>query len=158
MKPCAFALAMLAALPALAAEPFEPIDVFSLQYATDPELSPDGKAVAYVRTVMDIKSDRSLGNLWLAATDGKSNRPLTSGPHNARSPVWSPDGKKLLYIANDDGSNQLYLRWMDSGQTARLTNLTQSPGNISFSPDKIKDIHLLSNPRSSSRIASTVRY
>ncbi|MED5525084.1 MAG: S9 family peptidase [Pseudomonadota bacterium] len=135
MKPCAFALAMLAALPALAAEPFEPIDVFSLQYATDPELSPDGKAVAYVRTVMDIKSDRSLGNLWLAATDGKSDRPLTSGPHNARSPVWSPDGKKLLYIANDDGSNQLYLRWMDSGQTARLTNLTQSPGNISFSPD-----------------------
>lgn len=129
------ALSLVLALPALAADPFTPMDVFSLEYAASPQLAPNGKTVAYVRTAMDIKTDRSYGNLWLVDSDGKHHRPLTSGPHSARSPVWSPDGKQLLYIANDDGSSQLYLRWLDSGETARLTNLTDSPGDISFSPD-----------------------
>ncbi|QSX34877.1 S9 family peptidase [Shewanella avicenniae] len=127
-------LAAAVAVPALA-DPFQPIDVFDLEYASNPQISPNGNQVVYVRTAMDIKTDHSYGNLWLVDSKGEQHRPITSGPQNTSSPVWSPDGKQLLYVSDQDGSNQLYLRWMDNGQTARLTNLTSYPTNVSFSPD-----------------------
>ncbi len=74
-------------------------------------------------------------NLWIIRSDGTDNRPLTTGVANASSPRWSPDGTRLLYVSNEDGQAQLYLRWMDSGQTAMLTHLTHAPGGISWSPD-----------------------
>ena len=54
---------------------------------------------------------------------------------NDRSPRWSPDGKKLLYVSAKEASSQLYLRWMDNGVEARLSNLPSSPGGLSWSPD-----------------------
>ena len=51
------------------------------------------------------------------------------------SPRWSPDGTRLAYVSAAEGSPQLYVRWMDSGQTALLTNLVQAPGAIAWSPD-----------------------
>ena len=42
---------------------FEPIDVFSLEYATDPQISPDGDRIVYVRRFMDIMTDRTRSNL-----------------------------------------------------------------------------------------------
>ncbi len=133
MKTPLLLVAVLAA-PVLA-EPFSPLDVFDLEYATSPQISPNGKQIAYIRTAMDIKTDHSYGNLWLVNSNGGQPRPITSGPHNIASPVWSPNGKQLLYVSNQDGSNQLYLRWLDNGDTARLTNVTGYPTNLSFSPD-----------------------
>ena len=110
-------------------------DIFQLEYAADPQISPSGDRIVYTRNFMDIMSDRVKSNLWLTDFDGSDSRPLTTGSLNDYSPRWSPDGKKLLYLSNNDGTTQIYLRWMDSGQTARLTNLTGSPGNITWSPD-----------------------
>jgi len=114
---------------------FQLLDVFQLEYANDPQISPDGKRIVYVRTSLDIMSDRSRGNLWIINTNGSNHRPITSGNRSDFSPRWSPDGKKLLYGSTVEGSVQLYLRWMDTGQTAKLTNLTSSPGGVSWSPD-----------------------
>jgi len=83
---------------------------------------------------MDIMSDRARSDIWIVGFDGADHRPVTTGGR-ARSPRWSPDGKRLLFVSSSQGSTQLFVRWMDSGQTARLTNLTQSPSDIAWSPD-----------------------
>ena len=112
-----------------------PADVFELEYASDPQISPDGTKIVYVRNSMDIMSDRRRTSLWIINYDGTDNRPLAAGEANYSSPRWSPDGSRLLYVANTAGSNQLYLRWMDTGQTAKLTNLQRSPRGFVWSPD-----------------------
>jgi dipeptidyl aminopeptidase/acylaminoacyl peptidase len=111
------------------------IDVFQLEYADDVQISPDGNRVVYVRVSHDIMTDRARRNLWVVNADGTNNRPLRSESRNFSSPRWSPDGTRLAYVSAADGSPQLYVRWMDSGQTALLTNLVEGPGAIAWSPD-----------------------
>ncbi|HLA70036.1 MAG TPA: S9 family peptidase [Steroidobacteraceae bacterium] len=111
------------------------IDVFQLEYADDVQISPDGSRIAYVRVSHDIMTDRARRNLWIVNSDGTNNRPLLSGIRSFSSPRWSPDGTRIAYVSAAEGSPQLYVRWMDSGQTALLTNLTEPPDAITWSPD-----------------------
>ncbi|MEP7336350.1 MAG: S9 family peptidase, partial [Acidobacteriota bacterium] len=110
-------------------------DVFNLELAADPQISPDGKRVVYVRQFADVMTDRRCSNLWIVNVDGTDHRPLTTGNFNDTAPRWSPDGTQLIYISNREGSAQIYRRWMDTGQTAKITNITQSPANIAWAPD-----------------------
>jgi acylaminoacyl-peptidase len=114
---------------------FQLIDVFQLEYAADPQISPDGTTIVYARNFMDIMKDRRRSNLWILKADGTDHRPLTSGNQNDASPRWSPDGKRLAYVSGSDGSAQIYCRWMDTGQTAKLTQLTSPPRGLTWSPD-----------------------
>ena len=114
---------------------FQSEDIFNLEYVSDLRVSPDGKQVAYVRRSNDIMTDSTRSNIWLASVDGKSHRPLLSSKKSYYSPRWSPDGKRLAYLSNEEGKPQLYVRWMDTGQTALLTNVTSSLGNITWSPN-----------------------
>ena len=117
------------------AQRFRPIDVFGLEYASEPQISPNGRLIVYMRNFMDIMKDVRRQNLWIINRAGNDHRPLTSGSRNDAWPRWSPDGRRLLYVSSADGSAQIYLRWMDSGQTARLTQLARSPGSMTWSPD-----------------------
>jgi dipeptidyl aminopeptidase/acylaminoacyl peptidase/ankyrin repeat protein/outer membrane protein assembly factor BamB len=114
---------------------FQPIDVFKLEYASDPQVSPDGKQVVYVRNSMDIMKDRPRSRLWIINVDGSDHRPLTSGDANESSPRWSPDGKRLLFVSDAGGTPQLHCRWMDRGDTTQLTRLPSGPINPAWSPD-----------------------
>ncbi len=130
------ALGLTLPLPSVAEEAqFEPLDVFELEWAADPQISPDGTQIAYVRYFMDVMADRRRSNIWLVDFDGSSHRPLTSGNHSNTSPRWSPSGDRLLYVSSEDGSAQLHMRWMDTGQSAKITRLTHPRGSISWSPD-----------------------
>jgi hypothetical protein len=116
-----------AAKPALKA-----LDVFDLQWVSDPEIAPDGRSIAYVRMSYDIKADRPRGVIWLVGTDGKHARPL-SGAVSSSSPRWSPDGTRLAYLgAAADGSTQLFIYWSESGVTAAISNFTESPGGLAW--------------------------
>ena len=114
---------------------FEPMDVFDLEWASDPRVSPDGKTVVYVRKSNDIMKDRERSNLWQVSVDGTNHRPLYSGLNNIRSPRWSPNGEKLAFISNETGSQQIHVRWIDNGETALISQLQASPSNLSWSPD-----------------------
>jgi len=120
---------------ALGQDLFSARDVFELEYATDPQIAPDGERIAYVRRSNDIMTDRTRSNIWLLRADGSDHRPLLSGTANYSSPRWSPDGTRLSYLSNEERGSQLYVRWMDTGQTALLTNIQNSASNISWSPD-----------------------
>jgi acylaminoacyl-peptidase len=111
---------------------FEPMDVFRLEYASDPQISPDGKRVVYVRTFMDIKKDRRRSNLWVINVDGNDHRALTSGDGNERLPRWSPDSTRLVYLS---GEHDLMCHWRDSGNVGRLARLPAEPLGIAWSPD-----------------------
>lgn len=114
---------------------FQPEDVFELEWASDPQISPDGSQVVFVRNFFDIMTDRQRSNLWIINFDGSDPRPLTTGNLNYGAPRWAPDGRRLLYVSTEEGSAQLFVRWMDTGQTAKLTNLTEAPSGLSWSPD-----------------------
>lgn len=135
----AMAVALLAhphALPAQgAANKLGVMDEFQIQLPTDPQISPDGKKIVYVRRFADPMTDRRYSNLWMINADGTDQRPLTTGDHSDASPRWSPDGTRIAYLGDEDGKEQIYVRWMDSGQTARITDLENSPGAINWSPD-----------------------
>ncbi len=114
---------------------FTPEDVFDLEYASDPRVSPDGRSVVYVRRSNDIMTDKTRSSLWQVDAQGNNHRPLVSDTNNYSSPRWSADGTRLAYISSASGSTQVHVRWLDTGQTALLTNLRNSPKHISWSPD-----------------------
>lgn len=117
----------------------EMLDIFNLEFISDPQISPDGSKVIYVRNFKDVMTDRNLSNLWIVNFDGSQNRPLTTGEQNDSSPKWSHDGKKIIYSSNKSGKREVYLRWMDTGEERVLINTEKSPSNLVWSPD---DKHL----------------
>jgi dipeptidyl aminopeptidase/acylaminoacyl peptidase len=116
-------------------EPFSYLDVFDLEYVSDPQISPDGNTIVYVRNQFDIMTDRRYSNLWTIGFDGSEHRAITSGKNNYGNPRWSPDGTRLAYVSGEEGPAQIFIRWTDTGQTTSITNLTDTPGNLAWSPD-----------------------
>ena len=114
---------------------FSAEDIFNLEIAATPKVAPNGQSLVYVRRSNDIMTDASRSNIWMASTDGKDHRPLLSGKKSFYSPIWSPSGDRLAYLSNLEGKPQLYVRWMDTGQTALITNVQSSARNIAWSPD-----------------------
>jgi len=110
-------------------------NVFDLEYANQIEMTNDGKTVYFVRNRMDIKSDSKVSNIWSVNSSSKQLQPLTSGVHMDYSPVLSPDETRLAFISTRDGSSQIYVKWLNTGAVAKISNLTQSPGNLTWSPN-----------------------
>jgi dipeptidyl aminopeptidase/acylaminoacyl peptidase len=114
----------------------ELIDIFNYELVSDPQISPDGSQIVYVRNFKDVMTDKNLSNLWLINFDGSNNRPLTTGNHNDSYPRWSHDGKKIIFKSNmADDKMKLYMMWMDTKETVPLTNTPRAPGQISWSYD-----------------------
>lgn len=142
VKCTALALTVGVLAPAAHADTATPVpnglqyeDVFNLEFASGPRITPDGSAVVYERRSMDVMTDRVRSNIWSVQLDGSNHRPLLSGKSNFRMPRFSPDGTRMAYVSSVEGKNQIYVRWLDTGTTARVTDLERSPSNLSWSPD-----------------------
>ena len=128
-----FAASVLTA-PALAAPATGPsryftgADLFNLEVAGDPQISPDGRTIAYVRRSNDIMTDKARSAIWLVDAATGQQRPLLAGSGSYFSPRWSPDGTRLAYVAAEGDDPQLYVRWVANGASARITGLPDSPG------------------------------
>ncbi len=134
--------ALIIATPALAkpaegpSRSFEARDLFALEYASDPQVRPDGGAIAFVRSSFDIMTDSERRAIWIANPDTGDVQPLISGPGGHFSPRWSPDGKRLAYVSTgEDGRPELYVRWLATGATAKIADLPEGPDDIAWSPD-----------------------
>lgn len=114
---------------------FEPIDVFDLEYVSDPQISTNGSSVVFVRNFKDIMTDGNRSNIWMSNFNGSKVYPITTGNQNDFSPRLSPSENKLLYISTKAGKPQMFLKWLANGSETKLTNLTSSPSNLSWSPD-----------------------
>ena len=129
-------------------------DLFDLEVATDPQISPDGRTIAYVRKSNDIMTDKARNTIWLVDVATGQQRPLLAGSGSYLSPRWSPDGARLAYIAAEGGSPQLYVRWMGSGESARITGLPDSPDSIAWSPDGRRIAYSMFVPDEGTRLGS----
>jgi dipeptidyl aminopeptidase/acylaminoacyl peptidase len=122
--------------PARAQHPvFSYMDVFELQYVSDPQISPDGNTVVYRRMGFDILKDKSVGNLWMIRTDGSAHQKLTTRETNESGHSWSPAGDRLAFVSQTDEGSELYMYWAGSGKVARLSQLPENPQSLTWSPD-----------------------
>ena len=117
------------------ARTFQGSDIFGLRAAGDPQVRPDGGAIAFVRTTLDIMSDSGKRSIWLVEPTTGAQTPLVAGDEQSLAPRWSPDGSRLAYVVAGPGGAQLYVRWMAAGRSAKVANLQQAPNDIAWSPD-----------------------
>lgn len=102
------------------------------EYVTAPQISFDGSQVVYTRRWTDKINDKFESDVWIMNSDSSKNRFLVKGA----SPLWSPDGKRIAYIApGQPAGPQIWVKWMDSGEETQLTRLERAPTNIDWSPD-----------------------
>ena len=99
-----------------------------------PNISPDGKNILFTRSWTDKINDRTRSNLWIVDIEGERIRELTHGDWSDSSPVWSPDGKKIAFLSDRDGTTQIHVMWLDTRDVAQLTHLERAPGDIRWSP------------------------
>lgn len=135
---------------------FDYMDVFDLQMVASPEISPDGNTIIYQRHQYDVMTDRRFSNLWTISFSGEDHRPLTSGKTGYGNVAWSPNGDRIAYTSSEEGSNQIFIRWMDTGISSSITNLTESPGSLSWSPDGSMILFTKFVPGSSSSIKTDI--
>ena len=109
--------------------------VFDIEYATGPQISPDGKAIIYVRHSMDRMTDRDTGHLWIIDVESGAQRPLLGAGGSAGAPSWSPDGSRVLYTSTANGKPELKLVYMDTGLSYSIAQFEESPSGATWSPD-----------------------
>ena len=133
---CLFLVFFFTNLEAQVSKNFEYLDVFELEYANNPQISPDGEYVVYQRSGFDIMEDKSKSSLWLIdINDPKRHHKLTNREVSESSPSWSPNGDRIAFVSSTDEGSEIYLYWTNSGAIARLTQLENSPSSLEWSPD-----------------------
>ncbi len=111
-------------------------DLFAFKRVADPQVSPDGKTVAYSVTTVDLAANKSSSSLWLASTEKGERHQLTNVPGKKdRHPRWSPDGKKILFESNRSGESQLWVIDLAGGEARQATTLSTGAENAIWSPD-----------------------
>jgi dipeptidyl aminopeptidase/acylaminoacyl peptidase len=110
-------------------------DLMRAKRLGDPQISPDGKSIAYVVTTVDKAENKTDSDLWLVPIDGGESRQLTASPKHDRHPRWSPDGKWIVFESNRGGTFQLYVIAADGGEARQLTAIATEANQPVWSPD-----------------------
>lgn len=112
-----------------------PEDLYKFVTVSDPQISPDGEVVAFVRTHIDPESREPRSHIWLAPAGGGTPVPFTRGPKNDSSPRWSPDGRTLAFVSDRGGDRQIWLIDRHGGEARQLTQMRHGAGDPVWSPD-----------------------
>ena len=110
-------------------------DYIALKAVGDPQLSPDGRWVAYAVATPSLADNRSVSRIWLAEVATGANHQLTQGPGSDRSPRWSPDGKTLAFLSTRQNGPQVWVLDLTGGEARRVSNLSEGAGELYWLPD-----------------------
>ena len=129
------------------------IDDFArLKAVGDPQLSPDGKWVAYTVGTIDLEKDKRDTDLWMVSWDGKEEVRLTSSPDGESRPRWSPDNRTLAFLASRGDEDQkkkgsqVWLLDRRGGEAQRLTDIKGGISDYAWSPDGKRLVLVVSDP------------
>ena len=116
----------------------KPEDLARLVHVGDPQVSPDGKQVAYTVSRVNTEDDKSVTDLWMVDWDGTNDLQLTYGTESAGSPRWSPDGKSLAFTSSRPGKakgSQVWVLDRRGGEARQVTDVKQDLNAYRWSPD-----------------------
>jgi dipeptidyl aminopeptidase/acylaminoacyl peptidase len=130
---CFFAF-LVASFPAAAQVPTIEQSL-SLKRAESPRITPDGRHIAYVVREANWKENAFLTQIWVVSAESGTTFQLTRGKKSSRSPQWAPDGKRLAFLSDRDGKNQLYLIPLHGGEALALTRSETGVSGFEWSPD-----------------------
>jgi dipeptidyl aminopeptidase/acylaminoacyl peptidase len=116
-------------------KPFDVNALLELKRIGDPQISPDGKLVAFTVQTVDLAANKKPVQVWTVPLDGGTPRLITRDGDNNQRPRWVPDSRHIAYISDRSGSSQVWLMEPDGGNAKQLTNLsTEADGHL-VSPD-----------------------
>ena len=110
-------------------------DLYRVKSISDVHVSTDGKSIIYAVATSDLARAKRIAHIWSMGIDGQNPRQLTSGDKGESSPMFSPDGKWILYISSKDASPQLYLMPTGGGEAKKLTGISTGVSDPLWSPD-----------------------
>lgn len=110
-------------------------ELFKFTRVSDPQISPDGRWIAFVATIIDKENNRSNSDIWLIPSLGGTPRQLTRSDKSDDRPRWSPDSKTLAFQSTRDGTPQIYLINIDGGEARKLTSVPNGTSNHVWTSD-----------------------
>ena len=115
--------------------PFSVHDMLAMDRISDPQISPDGRKIAFVLRKTDLDANKGRTDLWLVNIDGSGLKRLTSHPENDSNPRWNPDGKSIWFLSERSESSQVWCINIDSSETEQFTEQPLDVQNLIISPD-----------------------
>jgi len=116
-------------------QPFDVNALLQLKRIGDPQLSPDGKLVAFTVQSVDVAANKKPVQVWIVPLEGGTPRQITFDGEANQRPRWSPDSKRIAYLSDRGGSSQIWMMDPDGGNARQVTRLaTEADGHL-FSPD-----------------------
>ena len=122
-------------------------DLFEIHEVRDPQISDDGKWVAYTVATASLKDDKTETRIWMAPTGGGDAVVMTAEGVSSSHPRWSPDGKYLAFLSKrNEGKTQVWLLNRMGGEAQKLTDTVQDVGDFAWSPDSKRLVLTLQDP------------
>jgi dipeptidyl aminopeptidase/acylaminoacyl peptidase len=122
-------------------------DVFQIHDVRDPQISDDGKWVAYAVSSASLKEDKSENRIWMMPASGGDAIPMTAEDASSSHARWSPDGKYLSFLSKrGEGKTQVWLLNRMGGEAQRLTETIQDVDDFAWSPDSKRLVLILRDP------------
>ena len=118
----------------------------SLKAASNPRISPDGRVVAYTQSETNWSADSVESEIWVVAVASRRTVQLTDAVRSSWNPVWSPDGQRIAFLSNRDGSPQIYLTSVNGGEPAKLVHIENGVNTFAWSPDGRRIVFTTSIP------------
>jgi dipeptidyl aminopeptidase/acylaminoacyl peptidase len=129
-------LLLALAVPALAQQPaFDVQTLLKLARVSDPQVSPDGKSVAFTVQTVDLAANTKPGNIYVVPVDAGSPVRITNAGGVNQRPRWSPDSKSIAFISDRGGSSQVWLMDADGKNPRQITTLSTEADGVTYSPD-----------------------
>ncbi|PZX61883.1 S9 family peptidase [Hydrotalea sandarakina] len=136
-----------------------PNDVYKLINVGDPQVSPEGKWIAYTVSKADSAKDKRNTDIWMVSWDGHQTVQLTNTPDAETMPRWSPDGKYLSFISSRMGNTQSQIWLLDrrGGEAKQISHLKGDLEEYAWSPDGKKILISMQDPDYSDTAATKTR-
>ena len=136
MKRLAILVAACLTAASLFARPITFKDMEAMRRIGAPQVSPDGKWIAYDGTTVDLAGNTTRSAIYLVPSTGGASKQISDGTKRDEGPAWSPDGKTIAYVSNRaTDASQVYLYDLAAGTSRKLTDLTGGAGSIKWMPD-----------------------